>query len=195
MITDVVISRSIRAIIAIAAVAGAATAAAPHALEAQSGPAVGAVAPDFSLPAATKDGILPQNISLAGLRGRTVVIAFFPKARTPGCTHQMEAYRDQFATLFNEGKDVTVLAVSTDDPETLRKWAAEQKFPVTFVSDERGVLAKPYDVKYPAINMYRRVLFVVAPDGKVTHVMRPFKELSADAYTELATAVKKAGAK
>ena len=190
MNTDLVISRSIRAIIAVAALATATTT-----LDAQAAPTVGSMAPDFSLPAATKDGILPQNVSLAGLRGRTVVIAFFPKARTPGCTHQMEAYRDQFATLFNEGKDVTVLAVSTDDPETLRNWAAEQKFPVTFVSDERGVLAKPYDVKYPAINMYRRVLFVVAPDGKVTHVMRPFKELSADAYTELATAVKKAGAK
>lgn len=190
MITDLVLPRTLRAIIAVATLATATTA-----LDAQSAPTVGSMAPDFSLPAATKDGILPQNISLAGLRGRTVVIAFFPKARTPGCTHQMEAYRDQFATLFNEGKDVTVLAVSTDDPETLRSWAAEQKFPVTFVSDERGVLAKPYDVKYPAINMYRRVLFVVAPDGKVTHVMRPFKELSADAYTELATAVKKASAK
>ncbi len=159
------------------------------------GPAVGELAPDFVLPAATQAGLLPQNLALSSLRGRTVVLAFFPKARTPGCTHQMEAYRDQFATLFNDGKDVTVLAISTDSPETLQAWAAEQKFPVTFVSDARGVLAKPYAVKYPAINLYRRVLFVVGPDGKVTHVMRPFRELSADAYTELATAVKKAAAR
>jgi peroxiredoxin len=54
------------------------------------------------------------------------------------------------------------------------------------------VAGRLYDVKVPAVNINRRVVFVVGPDGKVAHVMRPFRELSADAYTELGEAVKKA---
>jgi peroxiredoxin len=50
-----------------------------------------------------------------------------------------------------------------------------------------------YDVKAPAVNINRRVVFVVGPDGKVAHIMRPFRELSADAYTELGDAVRRAG--
>jgi peroxiredoxin Q/BCP len=51
---------------------------------AQGGPAVGDVAPDFTLKGATKDGLMPKPIHLADFRGQTVVLAFFPKARTKG---------------------------------------------------------------------------------------------------------------
>jgi peroxiredoxin Q/BCP len=104
----------------------------------------------------------------------------------------MEAYRDQYAQLFNNGNGVTVLAVSTDPVEMQQAWAAEAKFPVTFVSDPTGVAGNAYDVKYPAINMYRRVLFVIDKQGRIAHIMRPFRELSTDAYSELGEAVKKA---
>jgi peroxiredoxin Q/BCP len=104
----------------------------------------------------------------------------------------MEAYRDQYAQLFNNGNGVTVLAVSSDDVETQQAWAAEAKFPVTFVSDPAAVAGNAYDVKYPAVNMFRRVVFVVDKEGRIAHVMRPFRELSAGAYTELGEAVKKA---
>jgi peroxiredoxin Q/BCP len=58
---------------------------APGALAAQDGgPKVGDLAPDFTLPAATRDGLRPKPITLSGLRGETVVLAFFPKARTGG---------------------------------------------------------------------------------------------------------------
>jgi peroxiredoxin Q/BCP len=57
----------------------------PGALAAQdSGPKVGDLAPDFTLPAATQAGLRPKPITLSGLRGQTVVLAFFPKARTGG---------------------------------------------------------------------------------------------------------------
>lgn len=104
----------------------------------------------------------------------------------------MEAYRDQYATIFKNGNGVTVLAVSTDDVATLADWAKEKDFPVTFLSDKDAVVGRLYDVKAPAVNINRRVVFVVGPDGKVQHVMRPFRELSADAYVELGEAVKKA---
>jgi peroxiredoxin Q/BCP len=105
----------------------------------------------------------------------------------------MEAYRDQYATIFNNGQGVKVLAISTDDVATLADWAKEKDFPVTFVSDRDAVAGRAYDVKVPAVNMNRRVVFVVGPDGKIAHVMRPFRELSADAYTELGAAVRRAG--
>jgi peroxiredoxin Q/BCP len=105
----------------------------------------------------------------------------------------MEAYRDQYATIFKNGQGVTVLAISTDDVPTLASWASEKSFPVTFLSDANADVGRAYDVKIPAVNFNRRVVFVVGPDGKVTHVMRPFRELSADSYTELGEAVKRAG--
>lgn len=188
-------SRSLRYLAAVAAVlllagsAGAQTAA-PAAAPA-GGPKVGDMAPDFTLPAATMGGVSQTPVKLSDLRGQTVVIAFYPRARTRGCTVQMQTYRDQFATLFNGGQGVTVLAVSTDPVDTIAAWAKDEKFPMTFLSDREATVGQLYDVKYPAMNLLRRVLFVIGPDGRVTHVMRPFAELSSDAYTELREAVAK----
>lgn len=104
----------------------------------------------------------------------------------------MEAYRDQYATIFKNGNGVKVLAISTDNVEAQQTWAAEKNFPQTFISDAAGVTGSLYDVKYPAVNVLRRVVFVIGPDGRIAHIMRPFRELSADAYAELGDAVKKA---
>ena len=104
----------------------------------------------------------------------------------------MQTYRDQFATLFNGGQGVTVLAVSTDPVDTIAAWAKDERFPMTFLSDREATVGQLYDVKYPAMNLLRRVLFVVGPDGRIAHIMRPFAELSADAYVELGNAVKSA---
>lgn len=181
-------SLSVAALLLSAAVAGT--------LQAQSsgGPKVGDLAPDFTLPAATLTGVSQTPVKLSDLRGQTVVIAFYPRARTRGCTVQMQTYRDQFSTLFNNGTGVTVLAVSTDPVDTIAAWARDEKFPMTFLSDREATVGQLYDVKYPAMNLLRRVLFVVGPDGRVTHVMRPFAELSQDSYAELREAVAKARA-
>jgi peroxiredoxin Q/BCP len=101
----------------------------------------------------------------------------------------MEAYRDQYATLFHNGKGVAVIGISTDDDTVQANWARDAHFPVYFASDPDGKVVKLYDVKYPAINYAKRVLFVVDPNGKISHVMDPFKELVADSYTELGAAV------
>jgi peroxiredoxin Q/BCP len=107
----------------------------------------------------------------------------------------MEAYRDQYAKLFNDGKGVAVIGISTDDDTVQYNWARDAHFPIFFASDPSGSVVKLYDVKYPALNYAKRVLFVIDPSGKITHVMDPFKELVDDSYTELAAAVKAAGEK
>ena len=107
----------------------------------------------------------------------------------------MEAYRDQYATLFNNGKGVAVIGISTDDDTVQFNWARDSRFPVYFASDPDATVGKRYDVMMaiPFVKYEKRVVFVIDPTGKITHVMNPFKELVADSYTELGAAVAKAG--
>ncbi|MFL5521862.1 MAG: peroxiredoxin family protein, partial [Gemmatimonadales bacterium] len=56
----------------------------------------------------------------------------------------MDAYRDQYAKLFNDGKDVTLLAISTDDIGALASWAKDAKYPFTFLSDTGGHVGRQY---------------------------------------------------
>ncbi len=107
----------------------------------------------------------------------------------------MEAYRDQYATLFNNGKGVAVIGISTDADTVQFDWARDSHFPVYFASDPDAAVGKLYDTKMPLVSYEKRVLFVIDPSGKISHVMDPFKELVGDSYTELAAAVKAAGEK
>lgn len=164
--------------------------------QSEPGPKVGDIAPDFSLVAATKDGVLPQPVTLAGFKGQTVVVAFFPKARTSGCTAQMTTYRDKWAELFNDGRSVQVIAISTDADTTQANWAREASLPMTFGSDANGAVGTKYGAYLPDRKMDNRLLFVVGPDGRIRYTAKPFKPLVADAYAELGDAVKKtAGAR
>jgi peroxiredoxin Q/BCP len=126
-------------------------------------PAVGTVAPGFTLPGATRFGLLRNPVSLADFRGKTVVISFFPRARTSGCTAQMEAYRDQYATLFNNGRDVVVISISSDPDTTLASWARDAEFPILFGSDRGGTVQGAYG-SYDSGRLDTRALFVVGPD-------------------------------
>jgi peroxiredoxin len=95
----------------------------------------------------------------------------------------MEAYRDQYATLFNKGIKVIVLGISTDADTTLADWARASGFPNLFASDMDQTVAKLYgsaDGKYDTRNV-----FVVGPDGRIAARIMRFNVLSADAYTEL----------
>ncbi len=154
---------------------------------APAGPAVGDVAPDFTVTGVTKDGVLAAPIRLSGLRGQTVVVAFFPKARTSGCTVQMESYRDRYADLFNGGEGVTLLAVSTDKTTDLEAWAKEANFPMTFGSDVDGAMGRLFGANRGAMN--DRSLFVIGPDGKIAYIARPFRQMAEEAYTDLGAAI------
>ena len=104
---------------------------------------------------------------------------------------QMEAYRDQYATLFNNGKRIVVLGVSTDPDTTLAAWARESSYPGLYASDSGQVAGKLYgSVLRP--NLDARNLFVIGPDGRIVHRMINFNVLSQDAYTELDKAVDQA---
>ena len=107
----------------------------------------------------------------------------------------MEAYRDQYATLFNGGKGVTVIAMSVDPDTTQASWARDEGFPVVFASDTAGAVGAKYGAYDVPRKLDNRSLFVIGPDGKVTYVTRPFNVLSQEAYAELAKAVEKTAPK
>lgn len=152
-------------------------------------PKVGMQAPEFSGPASTRYGLLKNPLHLSDLRGKTVVLAFFPKSRTSGCTVQMEAYRDRYEKLFAGGKGVVVVSISADADTTQQSWARDANFPMVFVSDSSGTIGKTYGVFLPKYHMDNRVAFVLSPEGKITYRAMPFKEMTEGAYGELASAV------
>ena len=101
----------------------------------------------------------------------------------------MEAYRDQYATLFNNGKKVVVIGISVDADTTQANWARESSFPNLFASDPDQTVAKLYgsaDGKFDTRNV-----FVVDPDGRISYRIMKFNVLSGDAYSELQKAVAK----
>ena len=101
----------------------------------------------------------------------------------------MEAYRDQYATLFNGGRRVVVLAVSVDPDTTLASWARDADFPMLFASDTGGVVGRRYGAWDARNRVDDRSLYVIAPDGRVAYHVRPFNQLSAAAYARLAAVV------
>jgi peroxiredoxin len=101
----------------------------------------------------------------------------------------MEAYRDQYATLFNNGRNVVVIGISVDADTTLASWAKEEDFPMLFLSDAGGQVGQLYGAHSPKNKMDDRSLFVIRPDGGVGYVTRPFKVLTPGAYTELGAVV------
>ena len=104
----------------------------------------------------------------------------------------MDAYRDQYATLVGDTSKVTLLAVSVDPAAELASWAKDKDYPFTFLSDLDGAMGRAFGAWEPKYRMDNRTLFVVAPGGKVAHVMAPFREVDPQAYVELREAIAKA---
>ena len=100
----------------------------------------------------------------------------------------MEAYRDQYAKLFNNGKNVVVLGVSADADTTLASWARDQQTPVLYGSDPDQRVGKLYGAISGRTD--NRSLFVIDPTGHIVKRMLPFNVLAQSAYDELEAAVK-----
>jgi thioredoxin-dependent peroxiredoxin len=127
-------------------------------------------APDFSLPAVTGQGE-QVDVRLSELRGRPVVLYFYPKDDTAGCTTQACAVRDEWAAFRAAGAEV--LGVSPDDVASHRAFAKKYKLPFTLLSDPDHTVAEAYGVwkkksmfgrKYWGIE---RSTFVIDADGRI----------------------------
>jgi peroxiredoxin Q/BCP len=153
------------------------------------GPDVGKRAPDFSLPWANREGVGPieSPYQLASDRGRTVVVAFYPRDFTKGCTAQLQTFAEQYDSLF--GPDVTLVAISTDSVTTHSRFAASLSLPFRLLSDPEQRVSKQYASKDSG-GYNRRTVYVIGPDGRVKYRNMKFNALDPQAYSELRAAVK-----
>ncbi|NMP22077.1 peroxiredoxin [Sulfobacillus harzensis] len=131
---------------------------------------LGKEAPDFTLPGT--DGI----VHLADLRGQFVVLYFYPRDNTPGCTTEACDFRDAYGTLRDLG--VVVLGVSTDSLASHQKFRAKHQLPFPLLSDENAEVARNYGV-YKQKTLYGKVswgiersTFIIDPEGVVRRVFR-----------------------
>jgi thioredoxin-dependent peroxiredoxin len=153
-------------------------------------PEVGQAAPDFTAPLADANGPKAEPVTLSKLRGRVVVLAFYPGDRTSGCTAELTKFRDEHAKLFGDG--VVVLPVSVDNIDSHVSWAKEMSFPFALVADPELSIAKQYGSANLARKYATRTIFVIDGRGVIQYRDLRFGALSEDAYTRLAEAVTKA---
>lgn len=126
--------------------------------------AVGQAAPDFTAP---KTG--GGEFRLSDVKGqRAVVLYFYPKDETPGCTAEACAFRDSYEIFLEHGADV--VGVSGDSVESHERFADRHELPFTLVSDKGGALRRLYGVKATLGVWPGRVTFVIGKDGIVRHV-------------------------
>lgn len=145
----------------------------------------GTAAPEFAIPGGTRWGTLAEPVSLSDFKGKTVVLAFFPAARTRGCTIQMQTYRDEYQRVFNGGRDVVLIAISKDPVETLADWAAEEDFPFLFASDADGSVYRSFGGVPAQSGHLGRTLIVIDGDGQIAQLLPRFREVDPTAYDEL----------
>jgi peroxiredoxin Q/BCP len=130
--------------------------------------AVGSKAPAFDLPAYPSG-----RCKLSQLQGKYVVLYFYPRDNTPGCTTEACDFRDQQASF---GKDVAVLGISPDSVAAHEKFAAKYELPFTLLSDEDHAVAEKYGV-WVEKSMYgkksmgiQRSTFLIDPAGKIAAI-------------------------
>ncbi len=124
---------------------------------------IGSPAPDFE--GLTTTG---QRIRLSELRGRPVVVYFFPRAFTPGCTVEARQFRDAYPEILEAGAEV--IGVSTDDHQTQCAFAEQERATFPLIGDADGTIARKYDVIWPLLKMTKRATFVIDPAGNVKAV-------------------------
>ena len=131
-------------------------------------------APEFTLQ--DENG---KEISLKGLRGKTVVLYFYPRADTPGCTIEACEFRDTYKQMQKTG--AVLLGISPDTPQAQKKFQDKFSLPFTLLADADKKVAVAYDVLKEK-NMYgkkvmgvARTTFIIGPEGKIRHIFRQVK--------------------
>ena len=134
----------------------------------------GSQAPDFELKSDAG-----ETVKLSKFRGRPVVLYFYPRDDTPGCTKEACAFRDSYDEYL--ARDAVILGVSRDDEESHRKFKQKYDLPFTLLSDPDHKVAEAYGV-WAEKSMYGRKsmgivrsTFVIAADGTIARAMRGIK--------------------
>ncbi len=135
---------------------------------------IGDLAPDFYLPDA--QGNL---VKLSDFRGRRVVLYFYPRDNTPGCTKEACAFRDNYAEY--QARDIVVLGISCDSAASHQKFINKHQLPFPLLCDPEAKVATAYESYGPKkfmgkdlVGVYRST-FAIAPDGTLEKIYRKIK--------------------
>jgi peroxiredoxin Q/BCP len=116
-----------------------------------------------------------KTVALADYRGKTVVLYFYPKDDTPGCTAEACDFRDNYEYLQSQGYEV--IGVSTDDEKSHKKFESKYNLPFTLIADHDQQIVNSYDV-WVEKNMYgkkymgtQRTTFIIDADGLISHII------------------------
>jgi peroxiredoxin Q/BCP len=131
-------------------------------------------APEFTLP--DQNG---KEISLKNFRGKYVVLYFYPRADTPGCTVEACEFRDSYRKIQNSG--AVILGISPDQPKAQKKFEEKYSLPFTLLGDADKKVGNAFGVIQEK-NMYgkkvmgvARTTFIIGPDGKIKHIFQKVK--------------------
>ncbi len=125
---------------------------------------VGSVAPDFTLPSQTGEMVSLED----SIGKRPVILFFYPKDDTLGCTKEVCAFRDSFEEF--EKLDAEVIGISSDSVESHKSFAKKHNLPFTLLSDEGGKVRKLYEVPNTLGIFPGRVTYVIDQEGIVRHI-------------------------
>lgn len=125
---------------------------------------VGDLAPDFTLP--TQSG---EQVTLSSFQGKkAVVLYFYPKDFTPGCTAEACAFRDSYEVFKDAGAEV--IGVSSDSDDSHNRFGASYHLPFLLVSDKKRALRKRYGVSSTLGLLPGRVTYIIDKEGIVRHI-------------------------
>jgi thioredoxin-dependent peroxiredoxin len=145
-----------------------------------SAPQVGDTVEDFTLP--DQDGV---PVTLSNFLGKPVVLFFFPKADTPGCTVEACGFRDQFARL--EAAGAAVFGISRDTPRAQKKFKDKYGLPYTLLADANQELIQRFELVKQAtmygkpVTKVERSTFLIGPDGRL---LRVFSNVKPEGHAE-----------
>lgn len=126
---------------------------------------VGTQAPDFSVQDHNSN-----TVSLRGFKGKKVVLWFYPKADTPGCTIEGQGFRDDYQKF--QGKNVVILGVSLDGVPGNKAFAEKYAFPYPLLCDVKRDIALAYHaIKNPADEYASRITYVIDENGKIAEAI------------------------
>jgi peroxiredoxin Q/BCP len=116
-----------------------------------------------------------NTVSLADFKGKTVILYFYPKDDTPGCTAEACSFRDNYQSLLSKGYQV--IGVSTDDEKSHKKFETKYSLPFPLIADEDKSIVEDYGV-WAEKNMYGkkymgtvRTTFIINGDGVISHII------------------------
>ncbi|HEY9860183.1 MAG TPA: peroxiredoxin [Candidatus Obscuribacterales bacterium] len=122
-------------------------------------------------PAFTAKDTNGNTVSLSNFAGKTVVLYFYPKDDTPGCTKEACSFRDNYSQY--QGKDIVVLGVSIDDEASHQQFTQKFNLPFPLLADVNGAITKAYDVD--GGGYAKRVTYVIDSNGTISNVYNTVK--------------------